>query len=65
MSPVDEAAALVTAVQSWAERADTPVLLVIGTEPPTVLECGGPAARARLRALVLSLPEEGEPDEHS
>ena len=54
----DEITALVTAVQAWAERTNIPVLLVVGAEPPTVLEGGTPAERARMRAVVTGLEKE-------
>lgn len=56
----EEAQALVAAVQAWAERTDTPVMLVIGAEPPTVLACGTAADRARLRACLLATTKEDD-----
>lgn len=60
MSSLDEAQALVTAVQAWADRLGTPVCLVVGTEPPIVLECGDSATRQHLRSLLVTTPKEAD-----
>lgn len=60
MSSREAMQALVAAVQAWAERTDTPVMLVIGAEPPTVLACGTAADRARLMACVMATTKEDD-----